>query len=58
MGDDRYPVRPEFRDYQLASEFGWTFSEIQEQPAVWLDWLLAIGQKVRKAELDANNGTG
>lgn len=58
MTDDRHPIRPEFRDYQLASRFGWTFSEINDQPAVWLDWLLAIDEKVRRAEADASNGKG
>ena len=58
MVDERHPVRPEFRDYQLASRFGWTFSEINDQPAVWLDWLLAIDEKAQKAELDAGNGKG
>lgn len=33
---------PEIRDYQLAKRFGWTFEQIRESPAVWLDWMLAI----------------
>lgn len=32
----------ELRDWQLAKRFGWTFDEIREAPAVWLDWLLRI----------------
>jgi hypothetical protein len=56
--DDRFPVRPEFRDYQLARTFGWTFQEINDQPAVWLDWLLMIDGKVREAEANASRGDG
>lgn len=56
MVDERHPVRPEFRDYLLARTFGWTRHEIDEQPAVWLDWLLAIDGKYREAEADAGNG--
>lgn len=52
--DERFPVRPELRDYQLASVFGWTLAEIDEQPAVWLDWLLAIHAKVREVEANAS----
>jgi hypothetical protein len=26
----------------LASKFGWSFEQIQESPAVWLDWLIKI----------------
>jgi len=52
--DHRYPLREEFRDYQLATKFGWTKSEINEQPAVWLDWMLAIDAEVQEARADAN----
>jgi hypothetical protein len=56
MYDPRFPIRPELRDYQLARTFGWTRDEIDDQPAVWLDWLLAIHGKVREAEADASAG--
>jgi hypothetical protein len=56
MSDPRFPLRPEYRDYQLAREFGWTKAEIDEQPAVWLDWLLAIHSVARQAEISASYG--
>jgi hypothetical protein len=37
----------------LAKTFGWTKSEIEEQPAVWLDWLIAIDKEV--ADFEARN---
>jgi hypothetical protein len=40
-----YPDR-EFRYFMLAERFGWTPTVVDEQPAVLLDWLLAIGQVV------------
>ena len=40
--DGRFPIPEELRDWKLAKTFGWTKSEIDEQPAVWLDWLLRI----------------
>lgn len=49
-------MRPEFRDYLLAQRFGWTRQEIDDQPAVWLDWLLAIDGKYREVEANANIG--
>lgn len=58
MYDERNPIRHEYRDYQLARTFGWTLSEINEQPAVWLDWLLAIHGKVQEAEANASAGNG
>ena len=30
----------------LADRFGWTPLQVDEQPAVLLDWLLAIGEVV------------
>ena len=57
MYDPRFPIRPELRDYQLARTFGWSREQIDDQPAVWLDWLLAIHGKVREAEADASAGT-
>lgn len=49
-------MRPEFRDYRIARVFGWTRDQIDDQPAVWLDWLLAIDGKWREAEADAGRG--
>lgn len=51
--DQRFPIRDEFRDYQLAVKFGWTKHEINEQPAVWLDWMLAIDAEVQEARANA-----
>jgi len=40
--DNRYPPSMELRDWQLAKSFGWTKQQIDEQPAVWLDWILQV----------------
>ena len=40
--DERNPLPPVLRDWLLVSKFGWTKQQIEEQPAVWLDWILAI----------------
>jgi hypothetical protein len=40
--DSRFPSPPELREYYLAKKFGWTKQQIDEQPAVWLDWMLQI----------------
>jgi hypothetical protein len=58
MHDERFPIRSEFRDYQLARTFGWTRQEMDEQPAVWCDWLLAIHGKMLEAESNASAGDG
>jgi hypothetical protein len=44
------PLLPEWRDYQLAKVFGWTKTQIDEQPAEWLDWMLAIHMEVNEHE--------
>jgi len=43
----------EWRDYILATRFGWTKQQIDEQPAVWLDWLIAIDSTVEEAKASA-----
>jgi len=48
--DPRYPLPEEFRDWQLATKFGWTYEQIQDQPASWLDWLLRIDGAAVEAE--------
>jgi hypothetical protein len=53
--DDRYPLTPFYRDYLIAKKFGYTFQEIQEQPAAWLDWLLVIDGKVTEIENDTSH---
>ena len=58
MYDPRHPVRHELRDYFLARTFGYTLQEIDDQPAVWLDWMLAIDGKMREVEADAARGEG
>jgi len=45
---------PYWRDYIIAKKFGWTKSQIEEQPAVWLDWLIAIDREV--SAFEANLG--
>jgi hypothetical protein len=53
---EQHPIRPEFRDYMLARNFGYTRQEIDDQPAVWLDWLLMIDGKFKEAEAHASSG--
>lgn len=43
---------PEHRDYRLAKTFGWTLLEIDDQPAVGLDWLLAIDDAYQNVEAE------
>jgi hypothetical protein len=45
----------EWRDYILVSKFGWTKQEIDEQPAVWLDWLISIDKTVEGVKANAQN---
>ena len=40
--DDRYPLPDELRDYMLVKAFGWTKQQIDDQPAIWLDWMLNL----------------
>jgi hypothetical protein len=40
--DERFPLSPYLRDFLLVKYFGWTKQQIDEQPAVWLDWMLQI----------------
>lgn len=47
---------PEHRVYRLAKTFGWTPLEIDEQPAVTLDWLLAIDDAYAEAAKERNGG--
>ena len=47
------PIPKEWRDYLLASRFGWTKQEIDDQPAVWLDWLISIDATVQEVKADA-----
>jgi hypothetical protein len=34
----------------IAKNFGYTYQQIQEQPAAWLDWMLVIDGKYREIE--------
>jgi hypothetical protein len=43
----------EWRDYLLVSKFGWTKQEIDEQPAIWLDWLISIDSTVEEVKANA-----
>lgn len=54
--DARYPLPAEWRDYLLASKFGWDYEQIQEQPAVWLDWLIMIDSTVEEVKANAIQG--
>lgn len=56
--DERYPLPVEFRDWQLATKFGWTKQQIDEQPAVWLDWVLQIDGAAQEAEWKRSNSKG
>ena len=54
--DERYPVPLELRDWKLAKTFGWTWQEIQDQPAVWVDWLLQIEGTASEIQARRNSG--
>jgi hypothetical protein len=41
------------RDYFIVKNFGWTKDQIDEQPAVWLDWMLSIHGIVQEIENNA-----
>jgi hypothetical protein len=41
------------RDYMLVKHFGWTKQQIDEQPAVWLDWILNLHGVFSEVENDA-----
>lgn len=57
--DPAYPLPAYVRDYQIVRRFGWTYQEIQETPAVWLDWLLSIdGVAAEAEEKKAGNPNG
>jgi len=34
----------------LAKNFGWTYQQIENQPAVWLDWMITIHGLVSELE--------
>lgn len=53
--DARNPLVPEYRDYLIAKKFGYTYEQIQESPAVWLDWLLRIDGAALEAEYKASS---
>jgi hypothetical protein len=40
----------------IASQFGWTKDQIDQQPAVWLDWMLEIHQVVETVKAEAGQG--
>ncbi len=42
----------ELRDWQLAKTFGWNKAQIDENPARWNDWMLAIENVAREVERD------
>jgi len=52
--DERHGVSPLLRDYLLVKHFGWTKDQIDAQPAVWLDWMLAIHGEASEIE-NSNN---
>jgi len=37
----------------LAKQFGWTKQQIDEQPAVWLDWMLTLSGLWAEVENEA-----
>jgi hypothetical protein len=54
LGNERhddfdYPDE-EWRYYVLADRFGWTPTQVDEQPAVLVDWLISISGIVREVE--------
>lgn len=53
--DERFPLPLEVRDWKIVTKFGFTFDQIQDAPAVWLDWLLAIDGVAEEARAKAAN---
>jgi hypothetical protein len=53
--DERYPIPAEWRDYIIAKTFGYTKQQIDDSPAVWLDWMLSIDGAFKSVE--AKNGS-
>ena len=43
----------QWRDYVLASEFGYTPLQIDDQPAARLDWLIACHNTVEQVKADS-----
>lgn len=44
MNVDPHGLPVDARSYELAKRFGWTLTEIDEQPAERVDWLLAMAR--------------
>ena len=55
-GQDRTPGADypdeEYLYYVCAKEFGWTPTELDEQPAALIDWIVSIHNIVRQVEHD------
>jgi hypothetical protein len=43
----------EWHYFLLAERFGWTPSQVDEQPAALLDWLIAIGNIVDEVKSES-----
>jgi hypothetical protein len=41
-GNKKVPVPEEYWEYRLVRTFGWSKAQIDEAPAHWLDWMMAI----------------
>jgi hypothetical protein len=59
LGNERsenhdYPDK-QYRYFLLAERFGWTPSQVDNEPAVMLDWLLAIGNVVDEVKSEQMN---
>jgi hypothetical protein len=59
LGNERsenhdYPDN-QYRYFLLAERFGWTPSQVDNEPAVMLDWLLAIGNVVDEVKSEQMN---
>jgi hypothetical protein len=54
-GDGHDYPDDQYRYFLLAERFGWTPSQVDNEPAVMLDWLLAIGNVVDEVKSEQMN---
>jgi hypothetical protein len=51
-GEDLSYPDEQYRYFLLAERFGWTPTQVDNEPAVTLDWLLAIGNIVDEVKAE------
>ena len=51
-----YPIE-EYRFWQFADRYGWLPSQVQNESAYYLDWILAIGSLKNEVESEQSRGS-